>query len=252
MKTKTIETDRNWSGGITLRDSTFPEENNMALHACISPSDVLTNRADLLNSLGRRAQDMVCANQTHSANFYKVTAADRGRGALSQADAIPDTDALYTTEPDIVLAGFMADCVPVILVNEEAGIAAVVHSGWQGTVKEITPKLLCHLIGNEQCRPEAFHVYIGPALSQGKFEVDRDVRDRFQALGYAEDFIEYNEATGKYHIDNKLTVKTQCERAGIPSGCITVDPMCTYLSEDGFSYRQDKQAGRHLAYVMLK
>ncbi len=252
MKQKKIEMDKNWTCGITLRDSTAPEENNMALHACVSPHDVLANRAALLDSLGCRTEDLVCANQTHSANFYKVTAADRGRGALSAADAIPDTDALYTAEPGIVLAGFMADCVPVILVNEEAGIAAVVHSGWQGTVKEITLKLLGHLIDNEQCRPEAFRVYIGPALSQEKFEVDHDVRDRFHALGYADDFIEYNEATGKYHIDNKLTVKTQCERAGIPSGRITVDPMCSYLSEDGFSYRQDKQAGRHLAYVMLK
>ncbi|WJY26867.1 MULTISPECIES: peptidoglycan editing factor PgeF [Sporosarcina] len=252
MKMKIIGNDQTWLGGVTLRDPSAPEENNMALHACKDPDAVLGNRAALAAVLGFQAQDLTCANQTHSANFHKVTKKDIGRGALSLTDAIPDTDALYTTEPGLLLAGFMADCVPVLLVNEPAGVAAVVHSGWQGTVKEITPKLLRHLETEEGCRPEDFIVHIGPALSQEKFQVDQDVCDRFRALGYAGPFIQYNEETGKFHIDNKQTVKTQCERAGIITENITVDPTCTFKSGDGFSYRENKQAGRHLAFVVLR
>lgn len=90
---------------------------------------------------------------------------------------------------------------------------------------------------------------IGPALSQDKFEVDHDVYDKFHVLGYAEPWISFNAKTGKYHIDNQKVVKTQCELAGIPTANITINPICTFQSDDGFSYRQDKQAGRHMAFI---
>ena len=166
--------------------------------------------------------------------------------------AIADTDALYTYEPNLLLCSFTADCVPVIFYNEVNGLIGVIHSGWQGTVKEITSKLFEHLIQDEQCNPSDFHVQIGAALSQEKFEVDEDVYVKFKDLGYADDFMYYNDKTNKYHIDNQQTVKKQCELAGIPAEQITIDQTCTYLNPDGFSYRQDKQSGRHLSFIMKK
>ena len=68
----------------------------------------------------------------------------------------------------------------------------------------------------------------------------------------ADDFIGFNDQTHKYHIDNQLTVKKQCELAGIPAEQIVIDRTCTYNSPDGFSYRQDKQSGRHLCYILRK
>ncbi|MCM3757928.1 peptidoglycan editing factor PgeF [Sporosarcina aquimarina] len=252
MKTKRYDMKGSSISGITMKDPTALEENNLALHACLDSTAVLKNRQALAFTLGCSTDDFVFADQTHSANFHKVTRADCGRGATDQTTAIPNTDALFTNEQGIVLAGFMADCVPVLLSNERAGIVGVIHSGWQGTVKEITPKLLQHLIEHEGCRPEDFEIVIGPALSQDKFEVDSDVFEKFHALGYAEPWISFNERSGKYQIDNQKTVKTQCELAGIPSANITIEPICTFQSEDGFSYRQDKQAGRHLAFIGLK
>ena len=50
-------------------------------------------------------------------------------------------------------------------------------------------------MNEEQCRPEDFHVQIGMALSQQKFEVDADVYEKFHSLGYAEEFMYYNAET---------------------------------------------------------
>ena len=238
--------------GTTRKDPEIAELNNMALHVCEDPDAVLQNRKRLAAEIGCHAEDLVCAVQTHSANFYKVTEDDRGKGAFTMEDAIADTDALYTYESGIVLTSFSADCVPVLLYNDKSGVIASVHSGWQGTVKEVTPKLLQQLIVEEKNDPSSFHVYIGPALSQEKFEVDSDVYDQFKALGYADEFIYYKEETKKYHIDNQRTVKKQCELAGIPAAQITIDPTCTYLDERGFSYRQDKKCGRHMSFIMKK
>lgn len=252
MKTKIYVNNDQFLTGMTLKDESEFENNNMALHICENPNNIIENRQKLAASLHCKLDDFVCANQTHSANFHRVTLADKGRGAKQLETAIVDTDALYTYEPNLLLCSFSADCVPVIFYNAVNGLIGVVHSGWQGTIKEITPKLLEHLVQDEQCNPSDFHVQIGAALSQDKFEVDKDVYVKFKDLGYADEFIYYNEKTNKYHIDNQKTVKKQCELAGIPSEQITIDQTCTYLNPDGFSYRQDKQSGRHLSFVMKK
>ncbi|MEK4229679.1 peptidoglycan editing factor PgeF [Solibacillus sp. FSL H8-0538] len=252
MKTKIYFDNEKFISGMTLKDVAESEQNNMALHSCENLEDILENRKKLATTLQCELGNFVCANQTHSANFYHVTLADKGCGADRLDTAIKDTDALYTYEPNTLLCSFTADCVPVIFFNEVNGLIGIVHSGWQGTVKEITPKLINHLTKAEKCNPCDFNVYIGAALSQEKFEVDEDVYVKFLNLGYADDFMYYNYKTDKYHIDNQQTVKRQCELAGIPADQITVDATCTYISEDGFSYRQDKKAGRHMSFIMKK
>jgi len=152
----------------------------------------------------------------------------------------------------MLLSTFTADCVPVIFYNESNGLTGVIHSGWQGTVKEITLKVFEQLFAEKQNEPQDLHVILGPALSQDKFEVDEDVYQKFAALGYADDFMYFKAETNKYHIDNQLTVKKQCELAGIPSDNIVIDRTCTFKSDEGFSYRQDKKTGRHLSFIMKK
>lgn len=252
MTTKIYFDNEKRIAGITLKDSAELEQNNMALHVCESPITVLENRKKLADSLNCGLNDFVCANQTHSANVHHVKLSDIGRGAETLESAIQDTDALYTYEPNVLLCTFTADCVPVIFYHEPKGLIGVIHSGWQGTVKEITRKVFEHLVETEQCDPKGFHVLLGTALSQEKFEVDEDVYEKFKALGYADEFMYYKEETGKYHIDNQLTVKKQCELVDIPSENISIDTTCTYLSPEGFSYRQDKKSGRHLSFIMKK
>jgi len=252
MKTNIYVNSERFIAGMTAKDATELENNNMALHACDNPDHVLENRKKLAASLDYELENFVCANQTHSSNFHRVTLADKGRGAKRLDTAIADTDALYTYEPNLLLCSFTADCVPVIFYNEVNGLIGVIHSGWQGTVKEISLNVFEHLTQVERCNPSDFHIQIGAALSQEKFEVDEDVYLKFNSLGYADEFMYYNKQTHKYHIDNQLTVKKQCELAGIPAKRITIDRTCTFLSPDGFSYRQDKQSGRHLSFIMRK
>lgn len=251
MKMKIYQDDSRMMAGMTMKDTARPEENHMGLHSCKRTEDVLENRRALADKLGAPLDTFVFGRQTHSANFRRVSKEDAGSGTDGARDAFPDTDALYTTEPGIVLCTLTADCVPVLFWNERDGVIGVIHSGWQGTVKEITPKLFDRL-AEEGFDPRDFRVQIGAALSQEKFEVDRDVFDRFQALGYADDFIRFNEETGKWHIDNQKTVERQLIRAGVPAERISADRTCTFKSPDGFSYRKDKKAGRHLSFIQMK
>lgn len=238
--------------GMSLKDQVAPEQNNMALHVCVSTEAVLDNRRVLAASLQCELDDLVCAEQTHSANFYRVTLADKGRGARSMRTAIPNTDALYSYEPNLVLCCFTADCVPVFFYNEKTGLYGLIHSGWKGTVREITRRVLDHVIQNENCDPRDLHVQIGAAISQKRFEVDSDVQMQFKNLGYGDNLINFNEGTGKYHIDNQGFVALQCQITGIPSEQITIDRTCTYDDPRYFSYRQDPNCGRHLCFIKRK
>lgn len=236
-------------GGITLKDADFPEAYNMALHVCEDEAAIIHNRELLAKSLNMSLAQFVCAQQTHSSNFYKVQQKDVGAGTTSMNTAILNTDGLYTFEKNVVLCSFSADCVPVFLYDEAAHMVGAIHSGWQGTVKEITKKMIQHLVEEEQLQKENIRIHIGMALSQARFEVDQDVYDKFAALGYADDFMYLNNDTNKYHIDNQLTVKQQCIIAGIPDENITIDRTCTFDADNGFSYRQDRSTGRHLSYI---
>ena len=252
MKAKLYTNNEQYISGMTLKDFAEPESNNMALHACENPQMVLANREKLARFLDVPLADFICTQQTHSANFQRVSLADKGRGAYDASDAFSDTDALYTFDAGVVLCSFAADCVPVIIHDRSTGLIGVVHSGWQGTIREITSKLLQQLIEFEQCNPADLDIQIGASISQQQFEVDQDVYSKFNSLGYASEFIYFNDATNKYHIDNQATVKRQCEIAGIPSGQIHIDRNCTFSSTEGFSYRQDRKSGRHLIFVMKK
>ncbi len=245
-------TPHNLVAGVTMKDPSAPESNNMALHACENTENIIENRGKLAASLNCGLKDFVCAYQCHSANFHRVTREDRGRGSQTMDNAILDTDALYTFEPNLLLCCFTADCVPLILYSETNGLVGAIHSGWEGTVKEITPKVMEHLIHAEQCKPADMKIIIGPAISQEKFEVDRDVYDRFKALGYADEFMYFNDKTGKYHIDNQCVVKRQCELQGIPVANISINATCTYTSSECFSHRRDKSCGRHQSFIMRK
>lgn len=252
MKIRFYEDNERITAGMTLRDVAEPENCNMALHACISQGSVLANRRKLASMLDFQPDAFVCPNQTHSSNFYRATQADQGRGELEAETAIPDTDAVYTFDPNVVLCCFTADCVPVMFYSKEAGLVGVIHSGWKGTVGEISRKVFRHLIETYPCNPLDFRVYLGKALSREKFEVGEDVYLQFKALGYADAFLSCNSGTGKYHIDNRQVVKKQCELAGIPAGQIVLDPDCTFLDPDCFSYRKDKESGRHMSFILRK
>lgn len=252
MALSTFLNKNNLFAATTLRNSTRKEENNMGLHVAQDKASVMENRESVAAYLQLPLDHFVFANQTHTNCFQLITKSDCGKGAFSTQDAIAETDALYTYETDLVLSSLTADCVPVLLYNEVTGLIAAIHSGWQGTVKEITPKLLRQLIQNESNAPEDIHVILGSALSQAKFEVDEEVYEQFQDLQYADDYITYNTETGKYHIDNQAVVEKQCKLQGIKDEHILKDPTCTFQSEEHFSYREDKSTGRHMSFIVRK
>lgn len=253
MKSQFYDTPENITAGTTLKDPNQALNGNLALHTGENPTQVVANRQTLADALQVDADQFVFANQTHSKKAYRVKAWDRGRGSLSSEDAVDDVDALYTYESDVVVGVFTADCVPVIFYDEDTGLIGAIHSGWKGTVQDIVSATFAQ-IKNEN--PDIYmgniKVILGPSIAQKSFEVDKDVADQFKALGYADDFIQWDDGHGKYLVDNQATVAEQLKRVGILADNIRLSDQDTLAMVDGFSYRLDKTPGRHFNFITRK
>src|SRR5699024_9171310 len=60
--------------GITLKSTNLFENGNLALHATENDKQIMKNREIFTEQLSLPLNALTIANQTHSDNFYKVTA----------------------------------------------------------------------------------------------------------------------------------------------------------------------------------
>lgn len=240
--------------GTTLKVQNEPESFNMALHVAKDVNAVMQNREQMAQDLNITIDQFVFTQQTHSDHLVQVSKEDMGKGARDYATAIPDTDALYTKEKGVLLGVFHADCVPVLLYDPVTQLIAAIHSGWQGTVKEITGKTIAYLQEHEQVNPKNLRVYIGPAICQNNFEVEDDVVEKVKAMSFdTTPYIYHKENDVKSFVDNKGLNRQQCLNAGVLPENIRMDKNCTFANQENFfSFRKDKDCGRHCSFIMIK
>ncbi len=242
-----------FSAGTTLRDPLQRACNSMALHCGEDDDSVLENRKMLADMIHVPMKRFVFANQTHSDHLYEVCEKDIGKGAFSKEDAIQDCDALYTRERNVLIGVFTADCVPILLYDPMEHIIAAIHSGWIGTTKAIVSKTLDVLRQKEGCLSENILAYIGPAIAYQSFEIGMEVVDQIKALPFDTSPYLRMKNEQKAYADNKGLNRQMLLNAGVLREHITVDPNDTFIdNEVFFSYRRDKQCGRHLSFIVQR
>ena len=153
---------------------------------------------------------------------------------LEQEEALEGVDALVTTLKGVVIGVNTADCVPIVLVDGGAGVIAVAHAGWRGTVGRIAASVV-----KEMCRQGAsvdrIQVAMGPSICQDCFEVGGEVVEAFgQARFDVDAIVKRNDDTGKAHIDLRAANSAVLAAAGIPVGNIAVSQHCSRCEHDRF------------------
>ncbi len=253
MKFINWKNDKHILAGTSLRINHEKEANNLALHVCKNTHHVLENRKNFSDTLGIAMDSWVYPQQTHSDHIKEVTNQDCGRGVYTYTSGIPDCDALYTKDRLVALGVFHADCVPILLYDPIQQIICAIHSGWQGTVKEITGKALDHLIEKEGCNPQNMFAYIGPAIGFKSFEVGSEVIHQIQTMSFpTESYVAYA-SNEKAFVDCKGLNKQMLLNKGLLNDHITVDKNDTFQHNDAlFSYRRDASCGRHVSFIMRK
>ena len=195
---------------------------------------VLDARITLAMQLGVDLDDLVMPRQTHSCRMAVIDERFRSLDIDKQEAALDGVDALVTTLKGVVIGVNTADCVPIVLVDNQAGVIAVAHAGWRGTVGRIAKAVV-----EEMCRQGAsadrIQVAMGPSICQGCFEVGDEVVEAFkQAHFNLDDIVERNATTGKAHIDLRAANRAVLIDAGIPSDQIVLSQHCSRCEHNRF------------------
>ncbi|MFF8626924.1 peptidoglycan editing factor PgeF [Streptomyces werraensis] len=226
-------TDR-W-GGVSAAPY---EELNLGGAVGDGPGNVRTNRELAAKALGVEPDRVVWMNQVHGADAVVV---DEPWGDRP----VPEVDAVVTARRGLVLAVLTADCVPVLLADPVAGVAAAAHAGRPGLVAGIVPAAVRAMtrLGADPARIVA---RTGPAVCGRCYEVPEDMRAGVAAV---EPAAGAETSWGTPAVDVVAGVHAQLERLGVSGAGRS--PVCTRESDDHFSYRRDRTTGRLASYVWL-
>src|SRR5689334_16296613 len=117
------------------------------------PGAVRDNRDKTALEFGLDPKRVVYMRQVHSADVTYVTE--------PFGDEPPALDAVFTDRPGLGLCVLVADCAPVLIADEEAGLVGAAHSGRAGTAKGVVPELV-RAMAERGGRPERMSALIGP------------------------------------------------------------------------------------------
>ena len=146
---------------------------NVGLRSGDRPKAVSVNRARAAAELGMPADRLVTARQIHSITAITVTEPwDNG--------AAPEADALVTDCPGLLLGVLTADCGPVLLADQDAGVIGAAHAGWKGALGGVLKEVVAAMM-RLGARVERITAALGPCIGPRSYEVGPEFLERFVA-----------------------------------------------------------------------
>ena len=170
-------------------------------------------------------------------------------------------DGLITDLYGLAIGVRTADCVPVLLYENEANVVAAVHSGWRGTVARISQKCIRIMAEEFGADSGKMRAVIGPSIGPESFQVGEEVVEEFRKAGLPMDLIAsyQGERTGSgmdggWHIDLWKANRWLLEETGIRSENIEVCGVCTYERNDLFfsARHEGRKCGRIINVIKME
>jgi YfiH family protein len=150
-----------------------------------------------------------------------------------------------TSTPGLVLVVLVADCVPVLLADAEAGVVAAVHAGREGVRRGVAPEALAAM-ARLGARPGTTTALLGPAVCGACYEVPAAMRAEVARVAPA---AATRSRRGTPALDLRAGLDEVLRRAGV--GEVVHDPRCTVEDRRLFSHRRDGVTGRQAGVVWL-
>jgi len=165
-------------------------------------------------------------------------------------------DGLITNKKDKLLVTTNADCILFIFYDPIKKVIANVHSGWKGTLQEISVKTVEKMRNEYDCNPQDVICCICPSIRKCHFEVDEDVKNmfwnKFNTLKEIDKIIEPK--GDKWYIDTVLINKVILQQVGLQEKNIIDSGICSVCNCDLIhSFRVEKENyGLEAAIIGLK
>ncbi len=207
---------------------------NLGDHVGDDPVAVQSNRQRLRQLL----PDEPCwLRQVHGVRCIDAASPDADRTA----------DAAFTRQRGVVCAVMIADCLPVMLCDEDASVVGIAHAGWRGLAGGVIESTVSAM----ETPGERLMAWLGPAIGPRAFEVGDEVRAAFVAADGAAREAFVPSAGGKWLCDIYLLARQRLAAIGIRR--IAGADFCTASeAQRFFSYRRDGVTGRMASLIWLE
>ncbi len=211
---------------------------NLGDHVGDDPAAVAANRKRLASAIGLATDAVAWMNQVHGDRVARVD------GPLDAP--VEQTDALVTTTPRLALAVVTADCVPVLMADARAGVAAAAHAGRVGAQNGVVARTVEAML-DAGAHAEDISVLLGPAVSGRNYEVPAAMAEEVEASLPGS---RTTTSRGTPGLDLRAGIARQLMDLGITA--IDADPRCTVEDRNLFSHRRDAPTGRLASLVWME
>jgi len=163
-------------------------------------------------------------------------------------------DGQVTNKKNIAIAVQTADCVPILLADEEKGIIGALHSGWRGARDNIIAEGIDKM---KAMGSKKITAIIGPCIHQNSYEVDNEFYNDF--LKESEINIQFfisGDKRSHHMFDLPGYVKSKLEKAKVSEildvNCNTYEDEENFFSFRRFTHHPDNAYGSLLSVIMLE
>lgn len=212
----------------------------------------IKNYKNLCEVNGMNYKNIVKARQAHTDTILDITKIEKS----NTIDTGVNSDGLITNKKNIILATTNADCILLLFFDPVKKVIANTHSGWKGTLQEISVKTVNQMKKNYGCNTKDIIVCILPSIRKCHFEVEKEVYEmfynKFKKLGNIDEFITQN--GDKWNIDTVYINKIILEQAGILPQNIEDSKICSVCNKNlVHSFRAEgKSYGLATALIEIK
>ena len=180
---------------------------------------------------------VVFSNQVHSDRIQIVDIIEE------IVTEFKDFDGFVTKKKNISLLVKSADCTPTLFFSPENHVIGAVHSGREGTQKNIVGKMIKIMQKEFGVDPKQILVELGPSISKENYKVDKKTFN---------DFVESTKIEQEFpYLDIKKTIKQQLLNQGVLQNNINLSKVCTLEDDNYFSYRENKTGNRQFSIIRL-
>lgn len=218
------------TGGMSIAPYTG---NNLGFHVGDNPNDVLNNRKSTQEKLSLPSEPE-WLEQTHSTKVVIV-----------EKETDRNADAAITRASKRVLSIMTADCLPILLSNEEGSEIAAIHAGWRGLAYGILENTLLKM----ESEHKALHAWIGPGICGNCYATGEEVYSTFkERYPFAEKA--FRKEKNQWFLD--LAFLANCILNEHDLASVSLSQCCTYENrEQLYSYRAQNITGRMATFIWI-
>nr|WP_293772823.1 peptidoglycan editing factor PgeF [Sporichthya sp.] len=215
-------------------------ELNLGDHVGDDLRTVGANRAAVARAVGLAPDRLVFMEQVHGRSVALVD---------GPPEEPPVADALVTRARGLALVVMVADCVPVLLADPEAGVVAAAHAGRKGVELGVVAAAI-RVMQDCGARPERLTVWLGPSIGGCCYEVPEQMQREVVAVAPGAVAPGGRTRAGTPSVDLRAALAAELTALGVPD--VGLSGGCTNDDTDFFSYRRDATTGRFAGLVWLE